>query len=595
MHVRERRACLEALAHLSAEGAKGILTSRPNYFSEAEELQVLDALYRSLPAREVILDDEATVVESERALDALLESHFIERHERKLRDLTREQTEALVSRKLRRDPAARDAVLAILRNVFRTTDEGAALSLGGKPVIVTYLLQIADSLSGAATAVPDAISEWQVYDLIVRHLMVRDYRAAPEILPDRRREFLRVVSVRLSQKEHAILNEQDFLGLIRREFAMELRRQPADSRENHLQQLFADLRRSATLTRASGDGEGGWRFSHNSLREFLLAEHLLESMRHGHPVRQGVPISDAMRAFVASRAQSDREQLTTALAQLWPTRADDDSTGQLLNLIWDSAVELFKAQDDPARAALAAVSGAQLALDRLVLEQMNFDRADLSDANFSGSIMSEVTFRSGKCDGCNFRSTLLDEVSFAGASLKRARFESAVLINADFSDSDVEGASFLGVESNISVRIGRQTYEGDAARGYLAFNGAQVGRLEPIHVVQHHRKFPIVEKVARKLLEQGNRQVRGLTQRGAARADPPFARAFLDELVSADYVALAGDREIVQLTEAGRRALNDLVERRHIPERLLALFPGGDRREVRSRESAHPNSSSFAS
>ncbi len=49
MHFRERRICLEALAALAADGAKGILTSRPNYFSEAEELSVFEALYSSLP------------------------------------------------------------------------------------------------------------------------------------------------------------------------------------------------------------------------------------------------------------------------------------------------------------------------------------------------------------------------------------------------------------------------------------------------------------------------------------------------------------------------------------------------------------------
>jgi len=41
---RERRQCLEALATLSADGAKGIITSRPNYFTLSEELQVFEAL-----------------------------------------------------------------------------------------------------------------------------------------------------------------------------------------------------------------------------------------------------------------------------------------------------------------------------------------------------------------------------------------------------------------------------------------------------------------------------------------------------------------------------------------------------------------------
>ena len=48
MHLRERRVCLEALAGLSAQGARGIITSRPNYFSETEELQLFELLYRDI-------------------------------------------------------------------------------------------------------------------------------------------------------------------------------------------------------------------------------------------------------------------------------------------------------------------------------------------------------------------------------------------------------------------------------------------------------------------------------------------------------------------------------------------------------------------
>ena len=83
MHPRERRACLEALAALSAEGARGILTSRPNYFSEAEEFQVFEVLYRSVV--QLGLGDgsaASSILDKEKRVDELLESHFFSRHER---------------------------------------------------------------------------------------------------------------------------------------------------------------------------------------------------------------------------------------------------------------------------------------------------------------------------------------------------------------------------------------------------------------------------------------------------------------------------------------------------------------------------------
>ncbi len=48
LNARERRACLSALAELAADGARGILTSRPNYFTETEELNVFEALYTTI-------------------------------------------------------------------------------------------------------------------------------------------------------------------------------------------------------------------------------------------------------------------------------------------------------------------------------------------------------------------------------------------------------------------------------------------------------------------------------------------------------------------------------------------------------------------
>jgi predicted NACHT family NTPase len=84
LHTRERRACLEALAELSAGGARGVLTSRPNYFSEGEELQVFEILYRSLSTASYGATLATTqLLERERRIDELL-GQFINRFERTL-------------------------------------------------------------------------------------------------------------------------------------------------------------------------------------------------------------------------------------------------------------------------------------------------------------------------------------------------------------------------------------------------------------------------------------------------------------------------------------------------------------------------------
>ncbi|TDE90075.1 NACHT domain-containing protein [Occultella glacieicola] len=281
MHLLERRVCLETLAQLGRHGAKGILTSRPNYFSEAEELRVLETLYSSLEETGIAAVEYA----KEAALDQLFERQFVDRSERRLQDLDRAQTEALVARKLSGDPDKSAVVLGLLNKVSRPSDEGARL-LGGKPVIISYLVDLADQLSEqptgpAAASGMDSVTEYQCYRLIVDQLMLRDRRRSPGMPVESRRRFLHRMALRLSNSDISLFNESDFMDLINLEFRARLERLPQSEREGDRQTLYADLRSSATLTRVTTGGKEGWRFSHNSLREFLVVEYLLSSLQAG--------------------------------------------------------------------------------------------------------------------------------------------------------------------------------------------------------------------------------------------------------------------------------------------------------------------------
>jgi len=279
MHLLERRVCLEALAELGRQGAKGILTSRPNYFSEAEELRVLETLYSSLEETGIAAVEYA----KEAALDQLFERQFVDRSERRLQDLDPAQTEALVARKLAGDPARSEVVLSLLSKVSRPSDDGARL-LGGKPVIISYLVDLADQLSelpseGGMVGAAESVTEFQCFRLIVDQLMVRDRRRSPGMPVEARRGFLHRMAMRLSSSEKSVFEEIDFMNLINEEFRQRLDRLPASERDGERQTIYADLRSSATLTRVAINGKEGWRFSHNSLREFLVVEYLLACLQ----------------------------------------------------------------------------------------------------------------------------------------------------------------------------------------------------------------------------------------------------------------------------------------------------------------------------
>ena len=588
LHARERRACLEALAELSTSGARGVLTSRPNYFTEAEELQVFEVLYRSLSTASYRLTSATTeLLERERRVDQLL-AQFIERYERTLQDLSEPQTEALVMRVLADDPSGRAVVLGLLRRIFRSVATGDAVSLSGKPVIVSYLVEVVEGLKDAVSAgEADAtqLNEWDVYKLVVDQLMLRDLERSPEINPLERREFLRRLALRLSQRGYPSASEELIKDLISKQFRQQLTRLAPEARVSQLERYFADLRSSATLTRDVGHAGEGWRFSHNSLREYLVAEHFVSRLEAGELVPEDVPISDAMRTFVASRGRGDMARHLTALAQLWKRSGPPHGKGAMLALLWDGITSLFPKAKDPRHECLVAITGHPISLANTSLTRLSLSTEEsptkLVGANFSDSSLYAVDFSGADLADADFSNAVLDAVRFCGTRLTGARFGKALLVDVDVSGAEVKGADFHEVSADsISLLLEgakalspRVTLEGQAALGYLRFHGAQTMDVPAIYIVCHDPHFTIVEKILEKLSEQMIRQRRGLAQRGVAHGDVTFARRFVQLLEDSDLIQIPKNRkDQVEVTDKGRTAFSRFVNERVLPPEVLQFL-----------------------
>ncbi|MBZ4372618.1 NACHT domain-containing protein [Corallococcus sp. AS-1-6] len=578
MHARERRVCLEALAQLASDGAKGILTSRPNYFSEAEELQVFEILYSSLNTGSFYLTGiDKDVVAREKELDQLLLSQFLERYERTLKDLSPEQTESLVKRVLKNDNEGRDAVLNLLGRIQRSSEDAGAISLSGKPVIISYLLDVVESLKEHPRGGGDApLSEWAVYRLIVEQLMMRDFRRSHHVLPAKRRSFLRNLSVWLSKRDNPIIGEEEFQSLIRREFKAELRLTQSD-REEEVQKYYTDLRSSATLTRSSDPTRTGFRFSHNSLREFLLTEYLLDCLEKDELAPEQVPVSDPMRVFTASRDSKDIEHLFSKLTARWAHRENQPGIGQILSLLWDGALRLFATSPEPVRECLTSLAGGNLRMDTISVSRLKLSSENrpstLNGIDFSASTLSDVDFSSCVAAGSNFSNAILENTNFSNASLLGARFNDSLLIDVDFTGTILVGADFRGADKSSTILVDPvsttpRRLEGLASIGYLNFAGATTDEVPSYYVFQNHPGFPIIEKICRKLTE-GARQKRGLEQRGAARQNPKFASQFIKYLENTGLVEPSkGRTEQVVATERGRDVFTLLFERRELSNEL---------------------------
>jgi len=588
LHPRERRTCLEALAQLSADGAKGILTSRPNYFTETEELQVFEVLYSSLKQGQYYLgrsDKEA--IDKEREVDQLL-TQFLDRFERTLEDLTPIQTEALVRKVLASDKSGQEVVLSILNRIFRGVEDGEARSLSGKPVIITYLLEVLEGLKTSkieGEGESNSLTEWQVYKLIIDQLMIRDFKRSPQFLPEERRGLLHALGIHLSQRDSPSIDEEEFKNLIGKVFERQLRERPGIDRRQELERYFSDLRSSATLTRSTTLGKSGWRFSHNSIREYLVAEHLARELEDGNVVATHVPVSDAMRIFAASRPSSVRESIVRQLANVWGKRMESPrGYGQLLTLIWDGISRNYVGKEDPVRVCLEHITGKAIALNGVHLARLDLSTDEkpttLDGANFDESELTEVGLASASLKGARFANALLENVNFENADLLDAVFTGITMLDSIFSNAVVTNADFRGVvpqEMSIVVEGGRTPglllLVGEKALGYLKYHGALTDELPRMAVFANHPNFPIVEKVLEKLSEASLRQRRGLEQRGAARQNVVFARRFVEHLENEEFLVTPKNRkDLVQVTEKGRDMLATFLEGKELPVELVPFL-----------------------
>lgn len=572
MNARERRACLSALAELAADGAKGILTSRPNYFTEAEELSVFETLYATIDKAKYHTGplDQSTI-EEEKLVDNLLHQYVLSRKERHLRDLDATQTANLVSRRLSNDVAGRDLVLAILSKVFRSEEGGRAQSLSGKPVIVSFLLELIDELKSSeseSTIYGEALTEYSVYKMIVDRLMLRDYRRSPTMSPDDRRHFLQKLAIQLSQRSSAEAEEQDFFRIIDDVFRHSLNRVTGEERRSLRDEYFQDLRSSSTLTRKERGkvSKDLWQFSHNSLREYLVTETIISSLLQGKPFPVKFPVSLAMRQFAQSMPTAIRKLAFEKLRSQWPNR-DFSTAGTFASLLWMAILEIRSNPVDSISQVFGRNSNKQIDFSGIALDRIHLDCGIQETSEIAVDLNSSYVFSSSLVnlvlDRSTFVGSMLEEVSFKDCSLKGVDFSSSYIFECVFQNVDFNGADFRKLDHcSFFIREyagGAIHYSDLPAIGYLKYHGAITDDVPDFYVASNHPKFSIVTKICENISAQKNSQLRGLTQRGAAQSDPIFARKFMEFMKSNGVISI-NPHDLVSVTDKGRGEITRLID-----------------------------------
>ena len=510
---------------------------------------------------------------------------FIDRYERSLRDLSPEQTRKLIDRVLSGDAEGRKVVLSLLNRIFRTTEDDQEISLSGKPVIVSYLLEVVEGLKEATNnGRSDSLTEWQIYKLIIDQLMIRDFKRSPEIPPHVRREFLRRVAMYLSQRENPVISEDDFRDIVAHEFQREIKRLPSDAQSSHVEKLFADLRSSATLTRGGHSTQYGWRFSHNTIREYLVAEALVEGLDKARFVTEPITITDAMRLFVNSASTNKRDALLAKLSRNWTSPDLVHGRGQLLTLLWDGFVRLFPKTEAQRQLCMNRITGIPPRMSEIMLTQIEIsteaDPVSMPGADFSNAFLSDVGFCGADLTDANFDHAILEGAIFENCNLAKASFSHTLIVDSNFSGSNLENTNFVATkdgEISIIAEIDRYSSNrllyGLEALGYLRSRGAQTKELRPYYILQHHPAFWVVDKILRNLAKQTTRQRRGLEQRGAAHHDVKLAIDCVNYLEQCGFLAIPkGRKDLVKVTDRGRSVFSRYVGENYLAEELIQFF-----------------------
>ncbi len=396
-------------------------------------------------------------------------------------------------------------------------------------------------------------------------------------MPDRRREFLQVLSHLLSKRDNAYILEKQFCELIRKFFSNELRRYLPEDRDRAVENYFADLRSSSTLTRADSYGpETGWRFSHNSLREFLITEYLLENIRRTN-VDMQIPITDPMRIFAASRSDDELRQSFRELTGRWPQRHIQYGLGEYLTLLWNGIIRLYSKEEDPVRASLVALSGDTMALDGVNLKRLVFSTENrptvLSNSTFKGTGLSSIEFTAANCQDVDFSEAVLENVIFRAADLTKATFYGSLLIDINISGTELRECDFRDIDSESSILTesimnpeGISRFSGKRAIGYLKYHGAITDPIPSKHVYSHSPKFSIIEKICSVMASQSIHQRLGLEKRGISQMDSRLATQFVGYLIRHGLAQTKKHRPgMVWTTAQGRQIFSQFCEEEEIP------------------------------
>jgi uncharacterized protein YjbI with pentapeptide repeats len=553
-----------------SNGSKAILTSRPTYFeSRAERLVVVEK--NGALSWEPL--DRQTHERRTQIAEMLAERLSTTSYAR-LNDLTVTQRQALFKRVLAERPNAL-AKLDELHNRFS--------SLGGvsqRAVIARLLTTVAETLAeNTQTATADGYSlipedlhdlnEAKIFEIVIANLLLRDLNSGHLSTADRRR-FLRAFAVRLQQPERSPFAQPDEIrSLVESLFRSSLEK--SDSPQSDLENYYRTCRRHSGLTTerqfldTSGivdtpvedsDFDSPVGFSHNSLREFLVADSIAEYLVTGtsldglHTAR----VSDVVSQFLVGLGEYN-PKLSALLARAYAEAASGSIHQWLFRLI------LGFLHDKP---NVRTLLGSPPVMRDLDLAGADLSALDFSDADFRDSLLLETDLRSAD----------LRRADFSGAIIDRVQLDKAQLNGADFRQAEVISIYVYDQFMHDTIAV----LEGDEATQWLFSSRALVSNSDSLNPYLGQPWYDAAREVAVSLKARlaGTHRKRGLI-RGTRMTNRRLAAQFTDYLLRRGILTVvrksrAGGDQIVQVVAEHRETVVDFADSGKIAPELLPFF-----------------------
>jgi hypothetical protein len=415
-----------------SNNSKAIMASRPNYFEgRAERLLVVEREgnieWHTLDQMEY----ERMNALSRSIRDSLYRTKFA-----RIQDLTIDQRKSLFRIVLGSNTPAYRKLIELL-NRFQNLE-----NLSQRAVIARLLTTVAETLADEKSTVaidgdlllPDnleKINEAKIFQIVVHNLLHRDMNVG-SLSASYRQAFLRNFALFLQRPGHDFFaSPEEVRKLVQRLFAGDLRK--TDSPEQLLESYYRTCRRHSGLTTegqfkdTSGmidmpveelDTESRVGFSHNSLREYLIAEAIADKLEKGtdYLYINEVIVSDLVGDFLHSISEY-KDGLLTQLNESFRS-TDDDKFKELLF----KAIYFFIRRS---RERFVDLLGTPPLIDGIDLSALDLSGLSLRESSIYNCLALDTDFRKSDLRYASFDNTIIDNVMFDGALLSDSDFSMA--------------------------------------------------------------------------------------------------------------------------------------------------------------------------